>query len=167
MKRIEQHLPARSQEDWEKLIERYFEAETSSEEELQLRAFLVTQEADKPAFDEVKAVMGFLCTGKRLHLKQQEQAMHKHRLTLIHRRLSIAAVAICLLGSALWFLNARQDEDVCVAYINGVKCTDVEVVMSQMHQSIERVHSTEEDVTMKDQLHDMMQTLNKEDSQKK
>ena len=52
---------------WEDLAERYFLAETSEEEELQLRRFLCSEEAQDPRFDEVRATMAYLqmCRSKR------------------------------------------------------------------------------------------------------
>ena len=52
---------------WEDLAERYFQAETSEEEEALLRRFLCSEEAQDPRFDEVRATMSFLhvCRSKR------------------------------------------------------------------------------------------------------
>ena len=45
-----------TQDYWKELVERYFEAETTPEEELALREFLAR--TDDPAFDEARAVLG-------------------------------------------------------------------------------------------------------------
>ena len=52
---------------WEALAERYFQAETSEEEEVRLRKFLCSEGGQDPRFDEVRAAMSFLhvCRSKR------------------------------------------------------------------------------------------------------
>ena len=52
---------------WEALAERYFLAETTEEEEAQLRKFLCSIQACDPRFDEIRATMSFLhiCRPKR------------------------------------------------------------------------------------------------------
>jgi len=52
---------------WEALAERYFLAETTEEEEAQLRKFLCSIQARDPRFDEIRATMSFLhiCRPKR------------------------------------------------------------------------------------------------------
>ena len=41
---------------YKQLVERYFEATTTEEQEDKLRAFLATPQADDASFDEIKAV---------------------------------------------------------------------------------------------------------------
>ena len=45
---------------WEALAERYFQAETTDEEEALLRSFLCSKEAQDPRFDEVRATVSYL-----------------------------------------------------------------------------------------------------------
>lgn len=45
---------------WEHLAERYFQAETTDEEEALLRSFLCSKEAQDPRFDEVRATVSYL-----------------------------------------------------------------------------------------------------------
>ena len=55
----------RNKEQAKELLRRYFEAETSDAEERWLRAFLASEEAVGPEFDEARAVMSFLVVGRR------------------------------------------------------------------------------------------------------
>ena len=61
---------------WQRLIERYFDAQTTEGEEAQLRAFVTSARADAEEFaslraelDEVRAVMGFAARAKRADRK--------------------------------------------------------------------------------------------------
>ena len=51
---------------WLELAERYFEATITTDEEKALMQFLAGKESDSPEFDEIKAVMGYLQTGKSI-----------------------------------------------------------------------------------------------------
>ena len=64
MKQKHVEFPHRTRQEWLQLAEKYFEAETSDEEERQLKLFLCSAKAQDPAFDELKAVMGYLAVGK-------------------------------------------------------------------------------------------------------
>ena len=54
-----------TQDYWKELVERYFEAETTPEEELALREFLAR--TDDPAFDEARAVLGYAAAQRSRH----------------------------------------------------------------------------------------------------
>lgn len=150
-------LHIRSTEEWKELTERYFEAQTTDEEERQLRHFLVTEAAAGKEFDEVRAVMGFLTVGKSL--RQPKKSYH---LPVYSMKWVAVVVVFCVMGSAAWKIVDRS-QNVCVAYIYGEKCTDTEVVMSQLKNSLHQVQRGEEDVTVEEQLNDMFQTLESED----
>lgn len=62
----------RTLEQWKELAERYFEAETTPDEEAELARFLTTQASECEDFDELRAVMGYLATGRTMHRKQPE-----------------------------------------------------------------------------------------------
>lgn len=150
-------LHIRSAEEWKELPERYFEAQTTDEEERQLRLFLVTEAASGKEFDEAKAVMGFLAVGKGLRRPKKE-----YHLPVYAKKWVVAVVAFCIMGSAAWKIVDRS-QNVCVAYIYGEKCTDTEVVMSQLKNSLHQVQHSEEDATVEEQLSDMFRTLGSED----
>lgn len=146
-----------SKEEWEELVERYFEAQTTDDEEQRLRAFLLTDEAAGREFDEVKAVMGFLSMGKSKHCSKK-----RYQLPIYGKRWAAAVVIFCVISSIAWQITYRR-ENVCVAYIYGEKCTDSEVVMSQLKNSLLQIQRTEGDVMMEEQLSDMFQTLDGEE----
>ena len=50
---------------YKQLVERYFEATTTEEQEERLRDFLTTPQADDAYFDEIKAVLGLTTVLRR------------------------------------------------------------------------------------------------------
>jgi hypothetical protein len=153
MKRKNQHTDHTTQQ-WQALADKYFEGLTTDEEESLLRRFVTSEEGSGEAFDELRAVMGFLAVGR-----------HEHKAATTLRRparryWAAAAVALVLLASGATWMGIRQtSQNVCVAYIDGQKCTDDDVVMQQMHASMANVQHQPSDVTVDDQLSDMFHTL--------
>lgn len=150
-------LESRSPVGWRRLVDRYFDAQTTEAEERQLRLFLATEGAAGPEFDEIKAVMGFLVTGKALHQSAKKRSVPFHA-----SRWVAAAIAFLVISTATWqVMDHRQN--VCVAYIYGEKCTDAHQVMSQLRLSLSQLRHEEEDMTVESQLNDIFHTLGDED----
>ena len=64
-----------------------------------------------------------------------QQAPHRTLWTARLRRIAAAAaVVVAIGGAALWWNHRHQNE--CVAYIYGKRCTDREVVLREMEQSL-------------------------------
>ena len=61
----------RTYQQWKDLAERYFEAETTPEEEKELACFLATPLSQSKDFEELRAVMGFMAVGRATHRKRQ------------------------------------------------------------------------------------------------
>ncbi len=148
-----------SKEEWMKLVERYFEAETTDAEETRLRRFLVSEEAVGEEFDEARAVMGLLTVGRTLH---QSRRVKKTRiLSLVLYR--VAAVALLVLVCTATWKLADSQQNTCVAYVYGEKITEPEAVMSQMRLSLDRIDYAEEDM-VESQLGDLFRTLDEEEN---
>lgn len=142
----------RTFQQWKELADRYFEAETTDAEEEALARFLATPTAQGKEFDELRAVMGYAATGRAMNRK-----LRTHRVRL--RYYAAAAVMTGIIAfTALWQLT--EQTNVCVAYINGERCTDKEVVFSEALKSIERVKHDSPQETVQEQLSDIFQTLN-------
>ena len=84
---------------WEALAERYFLAETTEEEEAQLRKFLCSIQARDPRFDEIRATMSFLhiCRSKR-----------KPSMGLPLKAIAIAA-CLCIAMLLSWYQYRQHD----------------------------------------------------------
>lgn len=130
------------------LADRYFEGGTNDTEELLLRSFLASSAADAPEWDELRAVMGFLSVGRRIHTVTScsRKELHRHH-SVWYRRAAVFVLIIGLTAAyCLYEYNMRNE--MCVAYIHGKKCTDENVVMRQMEQSL---HTMLEATSLSDQ----------------
>ena len=133
----------RTYQQWKDLAERYFEAETTPEEE-----------KERKVFEELRAVMGFMAMGRATHRKRQ---VHTFRYA------AAAAVTGILLTATVWQLAGTKD--VCVAYINGERITDTETVLNEAMKSVGKVrHNPEEANSLEKQLTDIFQTLEEKDT---
>lgn len=144
----------RTIQEWEELVERYFDALTTDVEEQELKSFLLSSEAVGGVFDEAKAVMGFLEVGRTLH---QQKSSHP-----IKHYWKAAAMVCAIVGSAtIWSVWDRM-QNVCEAYIYGTKCTEVAMVMSQMQHSLDNVDYPAENDIVETQLSDFFQLMEEE-----
>ena len=144
----------RTYQQWKDLADRYFEAETTPEEEKELACFLATPLSQSKDFEELRAVMGFMAMGRATHRKRQ---VHTFRYA------AAAAVTGILLTATVWQLAGTKD--VCVAYINGERITDTETVLNEAMKSVGKVrHNPEEANSLEKQLTDIFQTLEEKDT---
>jgi len=129
----------------DEIIDGYFEATLSEEEETALKAFLASPEGQAPEYDDVRAVMGYFATGCSVEILRsrplsQNDKIHapvilsetkdlRHRSPLWRRVAAIAAslTIIVTLGVSLYNKN-----NVCVTFVDGRKVTDKEVVMNDV-----------------------------------
>ena len=129
----------------DEIIDGYFEATLSEEEETALKAFLASPEGQAPEYDEVRAVMGYFATGCSVEILRsrplsQNDKIHapvilsetkdlRHRSPLWRRVAAIAAslTIIVTLGVSLYNKN-----NVCVSFVDGRKVTDKEIVMNDV-----------------------------------
>ena len=142
----------RTVNEWRKMIGRYFDAQTSDEEESALKRFLVSPEAAGREFDEARAVLGFTTVGRRL--------CHTRRRTALRRRIagySAAASVALVIAFSGWAIYSSRNQ--CVAYINGVKCTDEDVVMAEMRRSMREMGATASSADIGATLGDMFETM--------
>lgn len=151
---------------WLRLSERYFEAETTEEEERELRRF-AAQTSD-PDFRDLQAVMGFTAIArsskgskgsKGLKVLQQAPLKPLKPLKLNSHYMGLAASIIVVLGLSLFFsLSNRQQDTGCVAWVNGEKITDPTEVMALMQNTMLEMNIEGSD-PVEDQLRDMFELL--------
>jgi hypothetical protein len=135
-----------STEEWLTLIERYYDALTTPQEEELLKKFLAAPEADAPCFDEIKATLAYFAVSKQTHKK-------KRSTTRLLTRSVAAAAAIIIAIASVWQTNS--DQDICVAYINGRIVTDEAIVMQQMHSAMALISQTTSENSIEKQLSEM------------
>lgn len=118
-----------TKQEADRLLKKYYNGLTNNEEERQLRIFLASPMADGGLYDADRAVMGFLSMSRKSKNKKSARGF---------KRTSIAAAACILLTVGFWGYHSVEKSE-SVAYINGVKCTNQEVVMEQMAQTMQAV----------------------------
>lgn len=138
-------------EYWLALSERYFDALTTNEEEKALARFLASDASNTPAFDEIKAVMGYLSTGRSISRKTKDK-----KTRTIGKVVQWASIAACVAVIAIIGTSIRQQEppvepasqerEVYYAFIDGKEYTDKEFVMQQMLATMNRMSATNDNV---------------------
>jgi hypothetical protein len=127
---------------WLALCEKYFDALTTIEEEKALLHFLPSDAANHPAFNEIKAVMGYLSTGKSITKKKKKHTVGK--------AMQWASMAACIavtavIGTSIYrqgTLPATENREIFYACIDGKEYTDEEFVMQHMLATMNRMSST-------------------------
>ncbi len=145
----------------EVLIERYFDASATPQEEASLRAFLISEEGADSRYDEVRAVMSYMAMGRKIHAPQPQRQAAASRVPMRRKwnYAAAAAIAVFILGSALWLPGTIRQDNVCIAYVGGQKITQPDAVVSAMFSSLEAVSRPDEVPAVDQQLEDMFGTL--------
>ena len=130
---------------WLALSEKYFDALTTDEEEKALAQFLASDAANSSAFNEIKAVMGYMSTGKSIAQKAKKRA---RRIGNAIQWASVAActAAIAILGTSIAQQATPGSKDIYYAYIDGKEYTDEEFVMQHMLATMNRMSDTSNNI---------------------
>ena len=122
---------------YKQLVERYFEATTTEEQEDELRAFLTTPQADDAYFDEIKAVLGLTTVLRRrkqqtsssalFSSSEEEQSNRARTMILRPRKPMLRWAAVVIFGFSIVTAAVvgwkATNSDECIAYINGKEVT--------------------------------------------
>lgn len=115
-------------EKYTELARRFWEAETSPEEERDLAGYVAN--VDDPGFDELRGVLGYLSVGRRKRIGKGRRL----RMYSVAAAASIAAfVAISL---SLLAGRSNRIDDVCVSYVYGVQTVDSDEIMASVESSL-------------------------------
>lgn len=112
------------QAELEQLINRYFDGETSVQEEQMLREALADCPWSSDIIDEALFTMGYFSAHSH---QQQRKVKNNYRRQLIGIAASIAII-LAVGGYALW--HQQQPSDECIAYVNGKIVEDNDKVMA-------------------------------------
>lgn len=120
-----------SQDELEKLIERYFDGETTVQEERTLRQALADCPWRSESIDEARFTLGYFAEYKQRN-RRVMSFNTRHRLTSI-----AASIAICLAvgGYALWH-QYQSSANECIAYVNGKAITSDDAVMALIEKDL-------------------------------
>ena len=104
------------------LMQRYFDALTTPEEEAELTRFAAS--TDDPAFDPLRGVLGFLSIGRQRNARKRK---------MLRQYSAVAAAALVLGVSGALALSDRAQSSL---YAYGEKVTDTEEIMSTVEASL-------------------------------
>ena len=144
--------------DWDALVERYFEVETTEAEEAALRRFLCTTQGSAPRYDEVRAVMGFLAVGRSQQAPAVPQKKGRSIRLQTLGRIAAAVIVAVGVGLAAWHTQSRPTE-VCIAYVDGREITDREAVIALMTGTMQEVLAEEPTAEMEAQMSEMFSVM--------
>lgn len=145
-----------------RLADRYFEAQTSEEEEERLRDFILTAENADSRFNDVRAVMGVaLCPPHAV-----TSSKHKHQHKRIHTSFSVrvkrtaVAASFLLIAGVATTSYLHHENNLCIAYINGQKVTDHERVEKAMHDVLQQMDMPHDQTSpIEEQMSNMFEPL--------
>ena len=144
---------------WEMLIQRYFEAETTEAEGKELRSFLSTSPGLDSRYDEVRAVMGYLAMGRSLNKKKM--ARRPSRMIRTMRHVGVAASLALMIGFvSFYWSDLISERESYVAYVDGNKITDRAIVSQLMQESFAGVGIGEAESDAEAQLLEMFTIIN-------
>lgn len=152
---------------WIGLSEKYFDALTTEDEEKALARFLTTKESERPEFNEIKAVMCYVSVARKRDITKTRGKIKRNSIKWIS-----AAAAITLIVGIGISLNDRnqpvevtsppvgESKEVYLAYLDGKECTDKEIIIEHMHQTIEMMGNTTKGNAVEEQLGAMFSIAN-------
>lgn len=165
-------------EHWRRLIERYFDADTSETEEEALRRMVGSPLAQSEALsslrheiDEVRALMSYAAAVRRSsqqHVRRKDSTAlpaetigrpaARRPFLQPWRGAAAAAVMAAVVGGGMWLHQWRHPD--YIAYIDGKRVTDAAIVQHHMEQTLRAALAPDtDDPTVESQLQDVFATL--------
>ena len=116
-------------EKYKALMQRYWEAETTPEEERELAMYAAA--TDDPDFEEIRGVLGYLSIGR-------EKKVRKTRTVWMYSFAAVAAsiVAVVAIGLNLGKQDSAPSPDEWVRYTYGEESSDREMIMATVDASL-------------------------------
>jgi hypothetical protein len=111
-------------EKYLELMQRYFDAETSPDEEKALALYAAS--TDDPAFQELRGVLGYLSIGRQNKAKKVRTV----------RFFSMVAAASVAIATALGITLSNQRQNSCIRYTYGNKEDDETSIMESVESSL-------------------------------
>ncbi len=111
-------------EKYLELMQRYFDAETSPEEEKALALYVAS--TDDPAFEDLRGVLGYIGIGRQIKAKKARAV----------RFYSIVAAASVAIVTAIGITLSNQNHNSCIRYTYGNKDVDETLIMESVESSL-------------------------------
>ena len=115
-------------EKYTELARRFWEAETSPEEERDLAGYVAN--VDDPEFDELRGVLGYLSVGRRKRIGKGRR-LRMYSIAAAASITAFVAISLSLLAG-----RSNRIDDVCVSYVYGVQTEDSEEIMASVESSL-------------------------------
>ena len=109
-------------EKYLELMRRYYDAETSPQEEKELALYAAS--TDDPAFGQLRGVLGYLSIGRQERTRRRKSA----RFGAIMAAASVVAIA------AIGFTSVSQKE--CIQIDHGTRVENDDVIMASVETSL-------------------------------
>jgi len=137
------HHHISDQEQLEHLIKRYFDGETTLQEERELRQCLAHCHWWSETIDEARFAMGFFAAHRRSHHLVPTKG---YRRQIIGIAASIA-VLLTVGGLAIWH-NKQASDNECIAYVNGQTIHDDNQVMKLVVTQLNAIDNASDCMTV-------------------
>lgn len=120
-----------NQAELEQLIDRYFDGETSVQEEHLLRETLANCPWSSETIDKARFTMGYFAA----HRQHQQRMAQKSRR---NRAIGIAASIAIILGAGVFALWHYQEDtnNMCIAYVNGKAINNDDAVLALIEKDL-------------------------------
>lgn len=144
-----------SDEQLDALIQRYFDAATSFEEEEMLRRAVAHR--TEPRFNEIRAVLGFFVAKRRLR--------HSNRMAVWKRAAAVAAAVALIATAGFNLMQGNAESGTCYAMVGGTRIDDESQVLSLMQSGLGDIGDAamEADISVQSQMADIASFINDDD----
>lgn len=130
-----------NQAELEQLIERYFDGETSIQEEQMLRETLADCPWNSEVIDEARFTMGYFATHGQTQQRVAKKSYHRQIIGIA----ASIAVLLTIGGAILWKTQQTQVE--CIAYVNGKAITSDDAVMALIEKDLNTMDNASNSMT--------------------
>lgn len=129
-----------------RMVEKYFDGDTTIEEEKWLRRELLSTDCRDAAVEEALAVMGYAATSRADALKSSAVAMRKSPSFPGWMAGAASVAVIIAISLALFSPQNAGKTGRCVAYIHGQKIEDAEVIRNLASLQIAEIGESSDDI---------------------
>jgi hypothetical protein len=122
----------------DRLINKYFEGESSLKEEIMIRKFLIDTDPLPENYERLKAMFLFFDSEaqNQSHLKMEELIPVKRKQRKLRQIFYLAAAASIAIVFGIWALSHHDDEKKVYAYINGKPIENREMAYKEAQKAL-------------------------------
>ena len=117
-----------AKEKYTDLMQRYWEGETSPEEERALARYIA--QVDDPDFEVLRGVLGYLSIGR------QERARRSRAVRFYAFAVAASVALIAVFGVSVSVRVSRSPEEACIRYAYGEREDDNTLIMASVEASL-------------------------------